>query len=184
MRIITGKARGANLFTPKNYDVRPTADRVKESVFNIISSRIADAKVLDAFAGSGNLGLECWSRGAKEIVFLDKSRESLALVRRNVEKCRAAAFCRLLLGDAASLIATLAKQGEKFDLIFLDPPYAKGLITIALEQIVKTKVLKSGGLIVAERSSTEDEPLLPDGFTLLREEKYGATIIDFIGEIC
>lgn len=86
MRIITGKARGLKLVTPKNYLVRPTADRVKEALFNIIQSRIPGSTVLDAFAGTGNLGLEAWSRGAEQVVYFDKSRESLKLVKANVEK--------------------------------------------------------------------------------------------------
>ena len=90
MRIITGKARGLKLVTPKNYLVRPTADRVKEALFNIIQSRIPGSMVLDAFAGTGNLGLEAWSRGAEKVFYFDKSRESLKLVKANVEKARAA----------------------------------------------------------------------------------------------
>ncbi len=86
MRIITGKARGLKLVTPKNYLVRPTADRVKEALFNIIQRRIPGSMVLDAFAGTGNLGLEAWSRGAEKVFYFDKSRESLKLVKANVEK--------------------------------------------------------------------------------------------------
>ena len=89
MRIITGRARGLKLTTPKNWDVRPTADRVKESLFNIIGSKIIGAQVLDLFAGTGNLGLESWSRGAEKIVFTDTSKESLRLVESNIAKCRA-----------------------------------------------------------------------------------------------
>lgn len=86
MRIITGKARGLKLVTPKNYLVRPTADRVKEALFNIIQNRVVGANILDAFAGTGNLGLEAWSRGAEKIIFFDQSRESLKLVMANVKK--------------------------------------------------------------------------------------------------
>ena len=107
MRIITGRARGTNLFSPKNYDVRPTADRVKESVFNILGSSIMDARVLDAFAGSGNLGLECWSRGASSVVFVDKSRESVKLIQRNIEKCHAEDDCRCLQGDILETVRRL-----------------------------------------------------------------------------
>ena len=89
MRIITGRARGLQLTTPKNFDVRPTADRVKESVFNIIGSKIIGTQVLDLFAGTGNLGLESWSRGAEGITFIDESKESLRLVQNNIAKCRA-----------------------------------------------------------------------------------------------
>lgn len=184
MRIITGRARGTNLFTPKNYDVRPTADRVKESVFSIIGARIVEARVLDAFAGTGNLGLECWSRGAGSVVFIDKSRESLKLVQRNIEKCHAQDDCRILQGDAATVVGRLARQGEGFDFVFLDPPYGQGLVSAMLKTLGGADVLKPGGLIVAERSAEEEGPELSDKFVVEREEKYGSTIIDFIRELC
>lgn len=180
MRIITGRAKGTNLFTPKNYDVRPTADRVKESVFNIIGSSIVDARVLDAFAGTGNLGLECWSRGAASVIFVDKSRESLKLVQRNVEKCHAEDDCRLLEGEAASQIARLERQGEVFDFIFLDPPYHKGLLEKFLAKLAEHSIASANCRIVAERAADEKMPVLPEGFELQREEKYGSTVIDFI----
>ena len=95
MRIITGKARGLHLNVPKNYDVRPTADRVKESLFNIIGAKIVGSAVLDLFAGSGNLGLESWSRGARFVQFVDNSRTSLKLTDSNIVKCRAEADCKV-----------------------------------------------------------------------------------------
>ena len=99
MRIITGKARGLKLTVPKNMDVRPTADRVKESLFNIIGTKIIGARVLDMFAGTGNLGLESWSRGAAAVTFVDESRESLRLVQSNIVKCRAEADVQVLKGS-------------------------------------------------------------------------------------
>lgn len=180
MRIITGRARGTNLFSPKNYDVRPTADRVKESVFNILGSSVVDARVLDAFAGSGNLGLECWSRGAANVVFVDKSRESLRLVQRNVEKCHAEDDCRCLQGDVLEVVRRLERQGEEFDFVFMDPPYHKGLVSALLKVLADTEILSSKALLVAERAADEDALLLPEKFQLVREEKYGSTIIAFI----
>jgi len=184
MRIITGRARGTNLFTPKNYDVRPTADRVKESVFNIIGAGIMDARVLDAFAGTGNLGLECWSRGAGGVVFVDKSRESLKLVQRNIEKCYAQDDCRVLQGDAVGMVSRLARQGENFDFIFLDPPYRQELLSAMLKALANEDILSPRGLIVAERAAEEEVPQLWDKFVVEREEKYGSTIIDFIRKLC
>lgn len=127
MRIITGKARGLKLVTPKNYLVRPTADRVKEALFNIIQSRIPGSTVLDAFAGTGNLGLEAWSRGAEKVFYFDKRRESLKLVRANVEKARAVDAVTLIHTDAVNGLAMMAQQKRQFDIIFSDPPYDKGL---------------------------------------------------------
>ena len=104
MRIITGKARGLHLNVPKNYDVRPTADRVKESLFSIIGSKVVGAAVLDLFAGSGNLGLESWSRGARFVQFVDNSRMSLQLTDSNIRKCRAEADCKVLKHDAEAAV--------------------------------------------------------------------------------
>lgn len=125
MRIITGKARGLKLVTPKNYLVRPTADRVKEALFNIIQSRIPGSTVLDAFAGTGNLGLEAWSRGAEQIVYFDKSRESLKLVKANVEKARAGEQVTLIHTDAVNGLAMMAQQGKAFDVIFRIRPMTR-----------------------------------------------------------
>ena len=180
MRIITGKARGLKLVTPKNYLVRPTADRVKEALFNIIQSRIPGSTVLDAFAGTGNLGLEAWSRGAEQIVDFDKSRESLKLVKANVEKARAGEQVTLIHTDAVNGLAMMAQQGKAFDVIFSDPPYDKGLNRKVVEALEKWPVLKEGGLLVLEHSLEENPAdYLPQG-TEFRQEKYGDTKISLI----
>lgn len=180
MRIITGKARGLKLVTPKNYLVRPTADRVKEALFNIIQSRITGSTVLDAFAGTGNLGLEAWSRGAEQIVYFDKSRESLKLVKANVEKARAGEQVTLIHTDAVNGLAMMAQQGKAFDVIFSDPPYDKGLNRKVVEALEKWPVLKEGGLLVLEHSLEENPAdYLPQG-TEFRQEKYGDTKISLI----
>lgn len=180
MRIITGKARGLKLVTPKNYLVRPTADRVKEALFNIIQARIPGSQVLDAFAGTGNLGLEAWSRGAEQIVYFDKSRESLKLVRANVEEARAGEAVTLIHTDAVNGLAMMEQQGKQFDVIFSDPPYDKGLNQKVVEALEKWPVLKPGGLLVLEHSLGEDPgSYLPEG-TEFRQEKYGDTKISLI----
>lgn len=180
MRIITGKARGLQLAVPKNYDVRPTADRVKESVFSIIGSKIIDAKVVDLFAGTGNLGLESWSRGAETITFIDASRESLRLVESNINKCRANEACRIYKGDATEVVQRLQKQGECFDFAFCDPPYNKGWIEKIVKVLSEHPFLKSGGYLVVERSVLNELPQLPECYELVRSCKYGETIVDFI----
>ena len=183
MRIITGKARGTSLFTPKNYAVRPTADRVKESIFNILAGEFADARVLDAFAGTGNLGLEAWSRGAAEVTFVDRSRESLSLVRRNMEKCRAGGQCELWQGDVLEVVRRLAASGRQYDCVFMDPPYRKNLVSSLLAALATVGIVRTGGFVVAERGA--DEGALPpaEGFELWRTEKYGSTVIDFLRKL-
>ena len=180
MRIITGRARGLQLTVPKNYDVRPTADRVKESVFNIIGSKIINAKVLDLFAGTGNLGLESWSRGATSITFIDESKESLRLVKSNIAKCRAEADCKIIKGSAPQVAERLAQQGQLFDFAFCDPPYNKGWVQQIIVVLGKAPFLKSGGYLVVERSAHDVLPALPEGCELVRSQRYGETIIDFI----
>lgn len=180
MRIITGKARGLQLTVPKNYDVRPTADRVKESVFNIIGSKIIGAKVIDLFAGTGNLGLESWSRGAAEITFIDESKESLRLVRNNIAKCRAENDCTMIKGSAPQIVARLATQGYLFDFAFCDPPYNKGFIKQIIDVLNSKTFLRQGGYLVVERSAHDDLPVLPKGCELVRSGHYGETIVDFI----
>lgn len=180
MRIITGKARGLQLTVPKTYDVRPTADRVKESVFSIIGSKIIQAKVVDLFAGTGNLGLESWSRGAESITFIDASRESLRLVESNINKCRASEACRMFKGDASEVIQRLYKQGERYDFAFCDPPYNKGWIEKIVKVLEVCPFLISGGYLVVERSVLNALPALPAGYELVRSSKYGETYVDFI----
>ena len=180
MRIITGRARGLQLNTPKNFDVRPTADRVKESVFSIIGSKIIGTQVLDLFAGTGNLGLESWSRGAEAITFIDQSNESLRLVQNNIAKCRAEKDCTVIKGNAVNIIERLYKQGKLFDFVFCDPPYNKGWIEKIVNALNTYPILNHGGYLVVERAVHEVVENLPAAFELVRSEKYGETIVDFI----
>lgn len=180
MRIITGKARGLQLTVPKNMDVRPTADRVKESLFNIIGSKIIGAKVLDLFAGTGNLGLESWSRGAERITFFDESKESLRLVNSNIAKCRAQADCEVYKGNAVSLAAQQAARGNLFDFAFCDPPYNKGWIEQIINLFPEHAFLQEGGYLIVERSAHNPLPPLPSCLENIREQKYGETYINFL----
>lgn len=180
MRIITGRARGLKLTAPKNWDVRPTADRVKESLFNIIGSKIVGAEVLDLFAGTGNLGLESWSRGAARVVFTDVSRESLRLVKSNIAKCRAENDTETMCGDACALIEKLYNGGRRFDFVFADPPYNKGLVQKVIAALAAKGVLKDGGYLIAEHSAHDALGELPENFELARREIYGETQISFI----
>jgi len=181
MRIITGKARGLRLNVPKNYDVRPTADRVKESLFNIIGSRVAGAAVLDLFAGSGNLGLESWSRGARYVQFVDNSRASLMLTDSNIRKCRAEADCKVLKQDAEASMDLLYKQGQRFDLIFVDPPYNKGWVQKVLRKLSKVPLLTQTGWLIAEHSMHDTvADAVPAGYEIFRSQQYGETVLTFI----
>lgn len=180
MRIITGRARGLKLATPKSLEVRPTADRVKETVFNIIGTKILGADVLDMFAGTGNLGLESWSRGAKKVVFIDKSAASLQLVTGNIRRCRADSDCAVLKGDALAVVRRLAMAGTRFDLAFCDPPYNKGLAQLSVRALAETAFLKKGGYLIVERSTHDELTDLPACCSLERSSFFGETVVDFL----
>ena len=137
MRVISGKARGLKLNTPKNEDVRPTTDRVKESLFNMINSYIMESEVLDLFAGTGSLGIECLSRGAKSCTFVDISKESIDIVKSNIKKARVESESIILNLDFKTAIDKLKLQNSKFDIIFMDPPYYKNMFIEALQIISK-----------------------------------------------
>ena len=169
MRVITGTARGRRLKTPGNYDIRPTTDNVKESVFNIIQFDIEGRRVLDLFAGTGQLGIEALSRGAECAVFVERRRDALQVIRENLEACGMTDKARVVNGDAMSYL----KSGEKFDLIFLDPPYASGLLEQALEEIVRFDICRRHGIIVAESAADKTLPALAGPYALYREYRYG-----------
>ncbi len=167
MRVITGTARGRKLKTPENYDIRPTTDNVKEALFNILQFDIEGRRVLDLFAGTGQLGIEALSRGAAEVVFVDQSRESVRIVKENLKAC----------GMSAPVFQTNAldflRSCGKFDLVFVDPPYDAGLYEPVLNTINSVDNLSDGGIIVCEarRETVLPEMALP--YVRKKEYRYG-----------
>ena len=177
MRIIGGKYRSRVLAEFNGKDVRPTADRTKESLFNILSTKIMGARVLDLFTGSGNLGLESLSRGAKEVVFNDASKESLAIVKKNLSALKITVGgeeAKVYNYDYSVCLDVL--QGG-FDVIFLDPPYALDIGRSVLEKIVKKKLLAENGIIVYERHLPFDGEV--DGLEKYDERRYGKAYLTF-----
>lgn len=172
MRIITGSLKGRRLKSPKTNDVRPTSDKVKEAMFDMLYPYIQDEFVcMDVFAGSGNLGLEAISRGASKVYFSDSSRDSLALVKENVRYCGVEERAVYLSGDFKS---NISRVHEKVDIYFLDPPYADKMIPDAIKAIVSSGNLQAGGIVVCEHSQKD---VLPDemcGLTAVKQRRYGA----------
>lgn len=162
MRVITGTARGRRLKTPENYDIRPTTDNVKESVFNIIQFDIEGRRVLDLFAGTGQLGIECLSRGAAEAVFIDENTAAVKIVKENLKTCGFTAA--VLQQDALSYL----RHCGRFDLVFVDPPYDSGLYESVLETINSVDILSDGGIILCE---SRREKTLPDMCVPYRKKK-------------
>lgn len=179
MRVISGKARGLKLNTPKNQDVRPTTDRVKESLFNIINFDIMDSKVLDLFAGTGSLGIECLSRGASKCVFVDKSKESMAIVKSNIKKARVENESITMNIDFKSAILSLGNKGEKFNIIFMDPPYYKNMFEDALSMVDQNNLLEEDGVIVVEHDTKDSFPENIGRLYKSRDKKYGKTTLTF-----
>jgi 16S rRNA (guanine966-N2)-methyltransferase len=170
MRVITGSAKGRRLKELKGMEARPTTDRVKESIFNIVQFRVEGRRVLDLFAGTGQLGIEALSRGAKSATFLDMRPEAIRLVRENLVFCKLEGRAKVLLGDA---LGFLGRTDETFDLIFLDPPYGSDLLKNSLEAIARFDILSDHGIILCESSVTELLPELPPPFREGRAYRYG-----------
>ncbi|MBQ3225976.1 MAG: 16S rRNA (guanine(966)-N(2))-methyltransferase RsmD [Clostridia bacterium] len=179
MRVISGTARGRKLVSPDGDSVRPTLDRVKESIFNMLSFSIADASVLDLFAGSGALGIEALSRGAKSAVFVDKSVASLSIVRQNLQLTHLEDKAICIQSDFASY---LSSAKDAFNLIFLDPPYAAGFMESALALIKERKLLSEDGIILCE-SDSGDEFVPSEAFSVYRNKKYGKARILLMKEL-
>lgn len=173
MRIISGMRRGHKLFEFEGGDVRPTTDRVKESIFNLIQSFVPGSACLDMFAGSGALSLEALSRGARHAVLIDMDKRSIDIIKKNVTSLKFSEYCDII---NMSCFDYMDKAKEKFDIIFLDPPYNNGFIEPALRGILEHDILADEGIIVLESDDTDfhDEYA---SFSVYRQRKYGRTYI-------
>jgi 16S rRNA (guanine(966)-N(2))-methyltransferase RsmD len=180
MRIITGTAKGRKLVTPRERSLRPTSDRVKESIFNILRGEIEKRRVLDLFAGTGNLGIEALSRGAKKVVFVEKGRHALRLIQKNLVQFGFEGRSEVLSIDASRAVGVLRQRGETFDVIFMDPPYEKGLIEKTLLKLSFHPVYHRDSLLVIEHHRREALPPILDGWNLVRQRQMGETVISFL----
>ena len=167
MRVITGSARGRKLLEPAGMEIRPTTDMVKEALFNMIQFDIEGRRVLDLFAGTGQLGIEALSRGAAEAVFCDESPKAVKLVRANLERCGLKA--RVEQGDSLGFL----NRGGKFDLVFLDPPYDTNLLNKALEAIQNVDILNDGGIIICESRREKTLPEMNPPYRKTLARRYG-----------
>lgn len=175
MRIITGSARGAKLKAPKGQNTRPTADRIKESLFNILGTFVYDRQVLDMFSGTGNLALEALSRGAKRAVMVDMSPESISVIKFNAAHTKLTDRADIVRADIFSAVKKFHQNKIKFDIIFCDPPYHKDLCMKSLKILHEYPVLTKDGIIVMEHAVEDILPENYEEFSLLRRQKYGST---------
>ena len=174
MRVITGKARGVVLKTPEGMSTRPTADRVKEALFSIIQFDVPSARVLDLFGGTGQLGIEALSRGAKSAVFVDEQESACKLIRENLRRTRLEQDVRVVRSDYR---AFLNSTKETFNIIFLDPPYAEDFLENSLKMITEIDILQSGGIIVTERPVGKELSFELPGYSRSRDYKYSSTVL-------
>ena len=175
MRIITGTARGTKLKAPKGQNTRPTADRIKESLFNILSSFVYDKRVLDLFSGTGNLALEALSRGAKTGVSVDMANESIAVIKANAKQTHLEDKLLVMKMDVFAAIKKLHQNQQKFAIIFCDPPYHHELCNKVFDSLAMYPILDQDGIIIMEHAIEDILPEEIHQFKLIRRKKYGST---------
>jgi len=182
LRVISGSAKGRILAGFSGRDIRPTSDRIREAIFSILYSRLgslAGKKVLDIFAGTGAMGIEALSRGAAEAFFVENNRQAIALIRGNLAHCRLESKARILAEEAAAALFRLS--GARFDLVFIDPPYGKGLVPLVLTMIDGKKLLAEDGVICAEAGKADPVPETVGPLIRLKMSPYASTVIHFFG---
>jgi 16S rRNA (guanine966-N2)-methyltransferase len=178
LRVISGRLKGKKLFALKGLALRPTSDRVKEAIFDLLQKFPPGEKVLDLFAGTGALGIEALSRGAKRAVFVEENYRSGEVLRRNVEACRLTDQAEVVIREVGAGLKVLGERGVAFDLIFLDPPYGKGLACRTLQALSGNPIVSPETLIVTEHSPQEDLASIPS-LERIDWRKYGGTEVSF-----
>lgn len=177
MRIISGEARGKIISAPAGTKTRPTTERVREAIFSALNPFLAGAQVLDAFAGSGALGLEAISRGAKSAVFCDMDRQAVGIIRKNIAACRFESRAQVYPGDTVKTMARLSG----FDVVLLDPPYNRGFIGAVEPILLREGFLNSGAIVMLETAAKEPEIFTDSRWELYRQKTYGDTAVYYFG---
>jgi 16S rRNA (guanine(966)-N(2))-methyltransferase RsmD len=173
MRVIAGELRGRKLLTPEGREVRPTSDKVKGAIFSMLGEDVQDANVLDLFSGTGNLGMEALSRGARHCIFCDNNRNSIRLLRENLSLLKLEDRATVLMGDFRR-----GMKYDKIDLIFADPPYGRGYCIKVLDAVAEGARLTVGGVLILEHGDGESLPQQITGLSHEKEKRYGRTRID------
>lgn len=182
MRIIAGKARGTKLNTLEGLNTRPTSERTKEAVFSMINFNIPESNVLDMFAGSGQMGLEALSRGATKATFIDQAKEAVAIVNQNVKKTHFENFSTVITSEFSASLKKLSGK-ERYDIVFVDPPYASDCLIKALKCLVEYDLLNEGAIIVCESGKEdifEGDDKIKESFQVKKTSKYGVAYITIL----
>ncbi len=177
MRIISGQQKGHRISSGKSARIRPTSDRVRESIFNVLREEVAAKEILDLFAGAGGLGLEALSRGARSVTFVDASSQSVNLLRKNLEKLKVKDRSSVIRQDG---LKALHKLRQSFDVVFADPPYGKGFVQRVVDSVAQSGVLRHGGILVLEHHKKETFSCPEDQFSLVKQKRFGDTVISFL----
>jgi 16S rRNA (guanine966-N2)-methyltransferase len=180
MRIISGKFRGRKLVSIQGRHIRPTADRVREALFNIIAHKVPARSVLDLYSGTGALGLEALSRGAGSVVFIDNDERALSILRQNIERFKQPLDIRMVRWDITRDLRCLNDQSKAFDLIFLDPPYTMEVVSRSLQNLAKSGSMASEALVVAEHAPREAIETTDTGLVITDRRRYGKTALTFL----
>lgn len=192
MRVISGKARGTKLNSIESNTTRPTLDRVKESLFNILHDCLNGVDVLDLFAGSGALGIEALSRGAKSVVFCDNNIQAIKMIKANLEKTRLLDKAQIINSDYKKCIEELKASNRKFNLIFIDPPYKNDIAVLSIKIILENKLLNNNGIIVIETDELNRDLIELDEamknslheIKIFDKRKYGRANLVFLKKEC
>ncbi len=181
MRIISGALRGKKLHPFEGKGIRPTSDRTREAIFNILSHRVSGAVVLDLFAGSGALGIEALSRGADRATFIDMAPAAVSLLEKNLRSCCLQERSRIVSWNIERDLNCLQSHELQYTLIFLDPPYHRGLFLPAMTHLKKSRAMAPGACLVLEHGDADELPLPIADFGLLDQRRYGKTLVSFLG---
>jgi len=180
LRIISGILRGKKLHPFHGKGIRPTSDRTREAIFNILYDRVAGAVVLDLFSGSGALGIEALSRGAGMATFIDMAPAAVSLLRKNLRSCGLEERARIIPWDIERNLNCLQSQGLQYNLIFLDPPYHRGMALTTLTHLKKSQAMTPDACLVLEHGEADELPMPLAAFGLLDQRKYGKTLVSFL----
>jgi 16S rRNA (guanine966-N2)-methyltransferase len=173
-------SKGRRLTAPRGQGVRPTSGRVKETIFDILGGEVTEKAVLDLFAGTGSLGIEALSRGARSALFVEKGRQAVKLIRMNLARCGMEGRSEVLMNDVNRAIGFLKGKGETFDLVLMDPPYGKGWVERTLRKLQSERIYHEDSILIIQRDRREPLSNIGNQWTLIRERKIGDTVVSFL----
>lgn len=182
MRITGGICRGGRLLSPAGLGLRPTSDKVRQALFNLLRDRVAGSVFLDLFAGVGSVGIEALSREASSVDFVEKSPQHARYIERNLQRHRLSDRGRIFQVDALAFLARPPRRPNGYDLIFLDPPYRSELLKKALRKVASGDIIKPGGWVIVEHHRQQDPTAEVEGFTRVQERRYGETVLSFFAK--